>query len=176
MIPILLQISQGGGMRRKDICLYVSPSNRALLQALIDDRNSAAKFVWRACIVLATAAGNGTNEIIALTAKSKLCVWRWQERFVEEGVEGLVRDKTRPSRLPPLAETVKLAVLTKTASERPADATHWSRTSMADEMGISPSSLGRIWAEAGLKPHLTRSFKVSNDPHFEEKVVDVVGL
>jgi transposase len=176
MIPILLQISQGGGMRRKDICLYVSPSSRANLQALIDDRNSPAKVVWRARIVLATADGLGTNAIMRLTAKSKLCVWRWQERYIEAGIEGLKRDKTRPSRVPPLPDEAKLAVLTKTATETPADATHWSRASMAKAAGISPSSVGRIWAEAGLKPHLTRSFKVSSDPHFEEKVIDVVGL
>jgi transposase len=176
MIPILAQISQGGWMRRQDICLYVSGSSRAILQALIDDRNSSAKVIWRARIVLATADGHGTNAIMRLTNKSKMCVWRWQERWVEEGVEGLKRDKSRLSRVPPLDEAVKLAVLTKTASGTPADATHWSRATMAGVMGISPSSVGRIWREAGLKPHLTRSFKVSNDPHFEEKVVDVVGL
>jgi transposase len=176
MIPMLAQISHGGGMRRHDICLYVSRSNHAILQALIGDRNTAAKVVWRAEIVLATASGLGTNEIMRRTGKSKPCVWRWQERYIEAGVDGLLHDKSRPSRVPPLPEAVKLAVLTKTASETPAAATHWSRTSMAGAMGISPSSVGRIWAEAGLKPHLTRTFKVSNDPHFEEKVIDVVGL
>jgi transposase len=103
-------------------------------------------------------------------------VWRWQERYIEEGVEGLLRDKTRPSRVPPLPKKVRLAVLKKTATETPANATHWSRTSMAKAVGISPSSVGRIWREAGLKPHRVDTFKVSNDPQFEEKVVDVVGL
>ena len=170
------QISQCAGMRRDDICIYVSPSNRARLTALIDDRNTPSKVVWRAEIVLATADGHGTNEIIRRTGKSKPCVWRWQERYVEEGVLGLMRDKTRPSRKPPLPDKVKLAVLTKTANETPANATHWSRATMAAEMGISPSSVGRIWAEAGLKPHLVHRFKISNDPQFEEKVTDVVGL
>jgi hypothetical protein len=87
-----------------------------------------------------------------------------------------MRDKTRPSRKPPLPDKVKLAVLTKTANEPPTNATHWSRAAMAAEMGISPSSVGRIWAEAGLKPHLVRRFKISNDPQFEEKVTDIVGL
>ncbi|MGE3710504.1 MAG: helix-turn-helix domain-containing protein [Hyphomicrobiaceae bacterium] len=105
-----------------------------------------------------------------LTGKSKLCVWRWQERHVEEGIEGLKRDKTRPSRVPPHDEAVKLAVLVKTASETPANAMHWSRETMAAAIGISPSSVRRIWAEAGLTPHLTRTFKVSNDPCFAEKV------
>jgi len=163
-------------MRRDDICIYVSPASRVRLEAIIADRNSTSKAVWRARIVLATADGHGTNEIMRRTGKSKPCVWRWQERYIAEGVEGLLRDKTRPSRKAPLTDKVKLAVLTKTANATPANATHWSRASMAAEMGISPSSVGRIWAEAGLKPHLVRRFKISNDPLFEEKVTDVVGL
>src|ERR1700752_3869391 len=136
MIPIRPQISQGGRMRRKDICLYVSPSHGALVQGLIEHRNTPAKVVWGARIGLATADGLGTNAIMRLTKKSKLCVWRWQERYVEDGIEGLKRDKTRPSRVPPLDEAVKLAVLTKTATETPANATHWSRETMAAAIGI----------------------------------------
>ena len=163
-------------MRRDDICIYVSPSSRARLAALIGARKTPSKAVWRAKIVLATADGHGTNEIMRRTGKSKPCVWRWQERYIEEGVDGLLRDKTRPPGKKPLSLAVKRKVLAKTASEPPPNATHWSRSSMATEMGISPSSVGRIWAEAGLKPHLVRRFKISNDPQFEEKVTDVVGL
>jgi transposase len=163
-------------MRRDDICIYVSPSKRSQLSALISARNTPSKVVWRAKIVLATADGHGTNEIMRRTGKSKPCVWRWQERYVEEGVDGLLRDKTRPPGKKPLPVAVKRKVLAKTASATPPNATHWSRASMAAEMGISPSSVGRIWAEAGLKPHLVRRFKISNDPQFEEKVTDVVGL
>jgi transposase len=170
------QISQGAAMRRDDICIYVSPANRAWLEAIIVDRNSKAKAVWRARIVLATAEGHGTNAIMRLTGKSKPCVWRWQERYIADGVDGLMRDKTRPAGRKPLPRKVRLRVLAKTANQTPANATHWSRASMAAEMGISPSSVGRIWAEAGLKPHLVRRFKISNDPQFEEKVTDVVGL
>jgi transposase len=163
-------------MRRDDICLYVSPANRARLQSIVNDRNSARKAVWRAEIVLATGDGHGTNEIMRRTGMSKPTVWRWQERYIDEGVDGLLRDKTRPSRVPPLSDDIKLAVLKKTASETPSNATHWSRASMAEAVGISPSSVGRIWREAGLKPHRLDTFKVSNDPQFEEKVIDVVGL
>jgi transposase len=176
MIPKWPQINQGAAMRRDDICIYVGPANRARLEAIIADRNSKAKAIWRARIVLATADGYGTNEIIRLTSKSKPCVWRWQERYIAEGVDGLLHDKTRPPGRKPLSRRVRLKVLSKTANEAPANATHWSRASMATEMGISPSSVGRIWAEAGLKPHLVRRFKISNDPQFEEKVTDVVGL
>lgn len=163
-------------MRREDICIYVGPANRVWLEAIIADRNSKAKSVWRARIVLATADGHGTNAIMRLTSKSKPCVWRWQERYIAEGVDGLLHDKTRPSGKKPLSRKIKLKVLARTANQTPANATHWSRTSMAAEMGISPSSVGRIWAEAGLKPHLVRRFKISSDPQFEEKVTDVVGL
>lgn len=176
MIPIWRQISQCAGMRRGDLCIYVSPANRARLEAIIADRNSLAKHVWRAEIVLATADGHGTNEIMRLTGTSKPCVWRWQERYIAEGVDGLLRDKTRPPGTPPLPDAVKQKVIAKTAGETPRNATHWSVRTMAAEMGISHTSVQRIWAEAGLKPHLVKRFKISSDPRFEEKVTDVVGL
>jgi hypothetical protein len=78
-------------MRREDICIYVSLANRARLDAIIADRNSTAKAVWRARIVLATAEGCGTNAIMRVTGKSKPCVWCWQERYIAEGVGGLAR-------------------------------------------------------------------------------------
>jgi transposase len=103
-------------------------------------------------------------------------VWRWQERFAQEGVDGLLRDKTRPPGRKPLAQKVKLKVLKMTANETPAHATHWSVRTMGKAVGISHTAVQRIWAEAGLKPHLVGKFKVSNDPMFEEKVTDIVGL
>ena len=114
-------------MRRDDICIYVSPSNRARLAALVVARSTPSKVVWRAKIVLATADGHGTNEIMRRTGKSKPCVWRWQERYVEEGVDGLLRDKTRPPGKKPLPVGVRRKVLAKTASQMPPNATHWSR-------------------------------------------------
>lgn len=163
-------------MRRDDICLYLGPAERAELQALITNRNTPRKLVWRAAIVLATADGHGTAQIMRRAATSKPTVWRWQQRYLDEGVAGLRRDKTRPSRVPPLPMETRLKVITKTVQEVPPNSTHWSRALMAEAMGISPSSVGRIWAEAGLKPHITKGFKVSNDPLFEEKVTDIVGL
>lgn len=163
-------------MRRSDICLYLGPADRAELQALLTNRNTSRKLVWRADIVLATADGQGTVEIMRRTGMSKPTVWRWQGRYLEEGVPGLKRDKTRPSRVPPLPREVRLKVIAKTVQETPSNATHWSRTMMAEAVGISPSSVGRIWADAGLKPHIVKGFKVSNDPMFEEKVTEIVGL
>lgn len=163
-------------MRRSDICLYLGPADRAELQALLTNRNTSRKLVWRADIVLATADGQGTVEIMRRTGMSKPTVWRWQGRYLEAGVPGLKRDKTRPSRVPPLPREVRLKVIAKTVQETPSNATHWSRTMMAEAVGISPSSVGRIWADAGLKPHIVKGFKVSNDPMFEEKVTEIVGL
>ena len=87
---------------REGIEIELTAKDRARLEAVVADRNSPQKHVWRARIVLATADGLGTAEIMRRTGKSKPCVWRWQERFMREGVDGLLRDKTRPSRIPPL--------------------------------------------------------------------------
>ena len=81
---------------RTGISITVSPSDRQRLEAIVRDRTTPQKHVWRARIVLLTGDGLGTNAIMRETGKSKTCVWRWQERFMEEGVHGLLRDKTRP--------------------------------------------------------------------------------
>jgi transposase len=162
--------------RRMKTDITVTADERVRLACLIADRNSPAKVVWRARIVLATADGDPIKAICRATGKSKPCVWRWQKRFAEEGIDGLLRDKTRPPGRKPLGAALKAKVLAKTVRETPPDATHWSVRTMAKAVGISRTSVQRIWAEAGLKPHLTAKFKVSNDPHFEEKVTNIVGL
>src|SRR5687767_11847043 len=101
---------------RTGISIALEASDRRRLEAIVRDRNAAQKHVWRAEIVLLTAAGLGTVEIMRRTGKSKTCVWRWQERFMQEGVEGLLRDKTRPARVKPLAQEVIDAVVALTAT------------------------------------------------------------
>jgi transposase len=103
-------------------------------------------------------------------------VWRWQERFMVEGVEGLLRDKTRPPRIAPLDGTVAERVVALTLGEPPAEATHWTGAMMAKAAGISVSSVQRIWRAHGLRPHRVRQFKLSTDPKFVAKLKDVVGL
>src|ERR1035437_3635331 len=88
---------------RTGIKVEVSATDRVLLDAIVANRNSRQKHVWRAQIVLLTADGFGTAEIMRRAGTSKMAVWRWQERFMTDGVAGLLRDKTRPSRIPPLA-------------------------------------------------------------------------
>jgi transposase len=143
---------------------------------LVRDRNAPQKQVWRAWIVLLTAEGVGTNEIMRRTDKSKTCVWRWQERFMEEGFEGLLRDKTRPSRIPKLGADIATRVVTLTRCDPPGETTHWTAPLMAQEAGISASSVQRIWRAHGLQPHRVQQFKLSNDPKFIDKLRDVVGL
>jgi|SRR5215471_21832818 len=92
---------------RKGITVEVSEADRMRLEAIATDRNSAQKHVWRTRIVLLTADGLGTGEIKRKIGTSKVTVWRWQERFVRAGVAGLLRDKTRPSRIPPLPASVR---------------------------------------------------------------------
>jgi transposase len=156
--------------------ITITAQERAELERLVANRNTPAKVVWRAEIILASAAGESVKAICRATGKSKPCVWRWQARFAEDGIEGLKRDKTRPPGRKPLPDDIKAKVLTKTATETPPGGTHWSVRSMAKAIGISHTSVQRIWREAGLKPHLVKTFKVSTDPDFEEKVTDVVGL
>src|SRR5215204_2122865 len=161
---------------RPGISLTVTAADRCRLAVIAGDRNSPQKHVWRAEIVLLTADGIGTVAIMRRTGKSKTCVWRWQERFVQEGVDGLLRDKTRPSRLKPLGQEVIDKVVALTATEPPHEATHWTAAAMAKAVGISLSSVQRIWKAHGLQPHRIRRFKLSNDPEFVPKLRDVVGL
>ena len=146
------------------------------MAALVKDRNTPQKHVWRAEIILLGAEGAGTVEIMRRTGKSKTCVWRWQERFAEEGVEGLLRDKTRPSRVPPLAPEVAERVVALTLQDPPGETTHWTAEMMAKAAGISASAVRRIWKAHGLQPHRWRRFKLSRDPDFVAKLRDVVGL
>src|SRR6201984_1696349 len=161
---------------RTGISITLKPADRRRLKALARDRNSPHKQVWRAEIVLLSADGLGTNEIMHQTGKSKTCVWRWQERFMQEGFEGLLRDKTRPSRIPPLGAAIAARVVALTQTDPPAEATHWTAVMMAQESGISATPVHRIWRPYGLQPHRVRQFKLSNDPKFVDKLHDVVGL
>ena len=139
----------------------LSTADRARLEAVVADRNSRQKHVWRARIVLLSGDGLGTVEIMRRTGKSKTAVWRWQERFMHEGVEGLLRDKTRPSRVPPLGREIADRVVALTLSAPRHEATHWTAPAMAKTVGISVSAVQRIWRAHGLQPHRVRQFKLS---------------
>ena len=161
---------------RTGVTLSVCAADLERLGALVNDRNAAQKHVWRARIVLLSGKGLGTNAIMRETGKSKTCVWRWQERFAAEGFEGLLRDKTRPSRIPKLDTAVAERVVALTMEPPSCEATHWTGAAMAQAAGVSVSSVQRIWRAHGLQPHRVRQFKLSNDPAFVDKLRDVVGL
>ena len=150
---------------RTGISITLKPVDRRRLVTLARDRNAPHKHVWRAEIVLLSADGVGTNEIMRQTGKSKTCVWRWQERFMRAGYDGLLRDKTRPSRIPPLGSDIAERVVMLTHTDPPAEATHSTATMMAKAVGISASSVQRIWR--ALSPAArVQQFKLSNDPKF----------
>ena len=161
---------------RTGVTLSVCAADLERLGALVNDRNAAQKHVWRARIVLLSGKGLGTNAIMRETGKSKTCVWRWQERFAAEGFEGLLHDKTRPSRIPKLDTAVAELVVALTMEPPSSEATHWTGAAMAQAAGVSVSSVQRIWRAHGLQPHRVRQFKLSNDPAFVDKLRDVVGL
>jgi len=161
---------------RSGISITVGSCDRLRLEEVVRDRRAAQKHVWRAAIILSSADGAGTHAIMRRTGKSKTCVWRWQERFMEEGVNGLLRDKTRPSGIAPLGSDVGERVVALTLTDPPVEATHWTAAMMASVVGISESAVRRIWRSHGLQPHRYRQFKLSNDPNFVGKLRDVVGL
>src|SRR5579864_1737086 len=156
--------------------IRLSAASRYKLEAVVANRNSPQKHVWRAKIIILTADGCGTAEIMQATGKSKTVIWRWQERFREHGAAGLWRDKTRPSRIPPLSPEVAERVVAMTLAGPPPAASHWTGSAMAKAAGISVSSVQRIWRAHGLRPHLVRQFKLSNDPQFAAKLKEIVGL
>jgi transposase len=161
---------------RPGIIIDVTAADRARLEAVVADRNSPQKHVWRAAIVLATADGLGTNAVMRRTGKSKTVVWRWQERFASDGVDGLLRDKTRPSRIAPFGPEVGERIVALTLAEPPGETTQWTGRAMAKAIGVSHSYVQRVWRSHGLQPHRIRTFKLSNDPAFAAKVRDIVGL
>ena len=161
---------------REGIIIEVNAADRERLAAVVADRNSPQKHVWRAKIILLTADGHGTTEIMRRTGKAKTVIWRWQERFGDKGVAGLWHDKTRPSRIPPLAPEIVDRVVSLTLAGPPSNATHWTGTAMAKTAAISVSSVQRIWRAHGLQPHRLRQFKLSNDPQFVTKLRDMASI
>jgi transposase len=136
----------------------------------------ATEHVWRARIVLMSADGAGTHAIMAATGTSKTAVWRWQERFAEDGVDGLLRDRTRPPGRAPVPDDRTAEVVRLTLEPPPHKATHWTARAMAQTVGLAVSTVQRIWKAHGLTPHRWRAFKLSTDPTFAEKLHAIVGL
>jgi transposase len=149
---------------------------RRSLERQTRGRSTAARVVMRSRIVLSAADGLQNNQIAAQMGIAPRTVALWRGRFLELGLNGLLKDAARPGRKPSISASVVSQVIEKTTQSRPTNATHWSRSTMAREVGISDSTVGRIWKANGLKPHRVDSFKVSNDPEFASKLEAIVGL
>ena len=158
------------------ICVVVNTAEREQLAAIVADRNRPRKHVERARIVLASADRHSAQWVAQSIGVSRPTVWRWQQRFAETGVEGLLRDKTRKPGKAPIAAETTAQVVALTCTEPPHQATHWTGRAMAKTIGLSPSSVQRIWRAHKLQPHRLRTFKRSRDPSFAAKLIDIVGL
>src|SRR3981081_3770853 len=160
----------------QEFCVIVSAEDRARLAAIIDDRNRPLKHVQRAQIVLFSAYRLPVLQVAHHADVSRPAVWRWQRRYADAGVDGLLRDKTRPPGKQPVPTATVAKVLALTCAEPPGEATHWTGRAMAKAVGLSLRTVQRIWQAHHLQPHRIRTFKRSNDPAFAEKVEDIVGL
>ena len=163
---------------RAGISFTVTVADMGRLESLVKDRNAPQKHVWRARIVLLSAQGVGTSEIMSQTGKSKTCVWRWQERFMLEGVDGLLHDKTRPSRVKPLGPEAAERVVALTLSEPPGETTHWTGSLMAKATGLNAGSAltaGDLASVAFTNTMIATSAALIGWL-VVEKVRDVVGL
>jgi len=158
------------------VCVIVNAPDRERLEAIISDRNRPQKHAQRARVVLASTSGDPVQRVAAQLGLSRPMVWRWQQRFAEEGADGLLRDKTRKPGKPPIPAEAVARVVAMTCAAPPHEATHWTGRAMAKAAGISLSSVQRIWQAHDLQPHRVRTFKRSRDPDFAAKLTDIVGL
>src|SRR5512144_1258903 len=159
---------------RPKVSLVLTNDEREQLVCWSRRAKSAQALALRSRIVLACA--DGTDKTVATRLGcSSATVGKWRARFIANRLDGLV-DEDRPGRPPSITLGQVEAVVAATLEDKPLNATHWSRASMAKRSGLSRSTIGRIWRDFGLQPHRSDTFKLSTDPLFVEKVVDVVGL
>jgi transposase len=156
--------------------ITLSDADRTTLERWARGRSTQARLITRAKVVLAAAAGKENKDIAADLRISRGAVARWRIRFAEAGVAGLEKDAPRGGRPPKARDDLVRRIIEMTTQQKPTNATHWSTRTLAEALGTNRSLVNRVWRAHGLKPHLCRTFKVSNDPHFVEKLIDVVGL
>ena len=156
--------------------LAVAPEDKAKLERLVRCGKTEQRVAFRSRIILQAAEGWSNSAIARALGTSRPTVIGWRKRYEAEGVAGLRHDHPRGRGFQPIDRNKEAEVIEKTLHGTPADATHWSCRSMGRASSLSKASVQRIWNAHGLKPHLARTFKLSNDPLFAEKLQDVVGL
>ena len=161
---------------RVAIRINLTEEERATLTRWSRGRSTAARLVHRAKIVLMAADGKMNKEIVAALGTDAQTVKRWRTRFAERGLAGISKDAPRGGRKPKTRDRLAAKIIRKTTLDKPKNATHWTTRTLAKELRTSHSMVHRVWKAAGLKPHRVKTFKLSNDPDFVEKLLDVVGL
>jgi transposase len=158
------------------IVITLSDEERATLTKWARGRSTPARLVQRAKIVLAAAQGRENQDIARALGCTRRTVGTWRNRFAVARLAGIERDAPRGGRTATQRARFEAEIIRRTTQETPPNATQWSKRSLAKVLGCSDALVQRVWRDNGLKPHRTKGFKVSNDPHFAEKLVDVVGL
>lgn len=156
--------------------IELNDEEHQLLERLSRSRSTSVRLAERSRIVLLSAQGKTNGEIAEELCISRQKVGRWRDRYHEFGLAGIEKDAPRPGRKKRIASRKVKKIIELTTQQTPDNATHWSRRLMAERMNVSESTVGRIWALHGLKPHRITGFKLSNDKNFQEKLEDVVGL
>ena len=156
--------------------MHLVEDERDVLRSWVRQGTAEARMVQRARILLALDEGLSQDEAAKRLGIHRSLVQRTLNRYREGGLDAVPKDRPRSGRPRLISAEQESAVLAFTRFTTPEDATHWSVRTMAKVSGASPATVQRIWAKHGIKPHLIRTFKLSKDPHFEEKLVDVVGL
>lgn len=154
----------------------LTSEQKSLLTKAAKSPSVAVRFSLRAKIILLAAEGKQDIEIAQELDVTRQLSARWRKRFIQLGVEGLKKDAPRPGRKKQISSQKVRSIIKRTLEQKPVNATHWSTRSMAKAAGVSEKTIRRIWKAHGLKPHLSRTFKLSNDKRFTEKLEDVVGL
>jgi transposase len=156
--------------------ITLTDEERVMLTKWSRGRSTPARLVLRAKIVLAAASGGENRDIAAELGCTRRTVGTWRNRFAQLRLAGIEQDAPRGGRTPVKRACFEAEIIRKTTRETPPNATQWSTRSLAKALGCSDTMVQRVWRDNGLQPHRTKGFKVSNDPRFAEKLVDVVGL
>jgi len=154
--------------------IVLTADERQVLETWARGRSTPVRLMERARMVLAASEGALNKDIAQHLGVPPNKVGRWRRRFAEQRIEAIRKDRPRGARKPDAQLTRR--ILETTTQTKPPGRTHWGSRGLAKHLSTSPSTVQRVWRAAGLKPHLTRTFKLSNDPRFAEKLLDVVGL